>query len=123
MEGPESVGVEPIAGARKVVVRESVVTEELTNGGLKRIEVVVKIVLEIPQEKAARAGKVSIHLIQTAIHSLVNVQVVAKGTVNDPRIRNQRKTHLERVLQLLQHRREREAHLPGCTRLAPQGTC
>ena len=123
MEGPESVGVESVAGARKVVVRERVVTEELMDGRLERIEVVVNVMFEVPQQKAERVGEVLIHLIQTTIHGLVHVQVVAQGTVNNPGAGNQRKTHLERVLQLLQHRREREAHLPGCTRLAPQGTC
>ena len=48
MEGPESVGVELLAGARKVVVRESVVTEELVNGRLKRIKVVVNIMFKVP---------------------------------------------------------------------------
>ena len=103
MEGPESVGVEPVAGARKVVVRERVVTEELMDGRLKRVEVIVNIVFEVFQEKEERVREVLIHLIQTTLHGLVNVQVVAQGTINDPGVGNQRKTHLERVLQLLQH--------------------
>ena len=98
MEGPESAGVEPVTGARKVVVRERVVMEELMDGRLKRIKVVVNVMLEVPQEKAERIGEVLVHLIQTTIHSLVNVQVVAQSTVNDPRVGNQGKTHLERVL-------------------------
>ena len=122
MEGPESVGVESVTGARKVVVRERVVIEELMDGRLERIEVVVNVMFKVPQEKVERVGEVLIHLIQTTIHSLVHVQVVAQGTVNNPGVRNQRKTHLKRVLQLLQHRREREAHLPGYIRPAPQGT-
>ena len=56
MEGPESVGVESVAGARKVVVRERVVTEELMDGRLKGIEVVVNIMFKVPQEKAERVG-------------------------------------------------------------------
>ena len=98
MEGPESVGVEPVAGARKVVVRESVVMEELVDGGLKGIEVVVNVVFKVFQEKAERVGEVLVHLIQTTIHSLMNVQVVAESTVNDPRVGNQWEAHLERVL-------------------------
>ena len=96
MEGPESVGVEPVAGARKVVVRERVVTEELVDGRLKGIEVVVNVMFKVPQEKAEGVGEVLIHLIQTTIHSLMNVQVVAKGTINDPRVGDQWKAHLEK---------------------------
>ena len=98
MEGPESVGVELLAGARKVVVRESVVTEELVNGRLKGIKVVVNIVFKIPQEQAEGVGEVLVHLIQTTIHGLMNVQVVTKGAIDDSRIGNQWKTHLKRVL-------------------------
>ena len=98
MEGPESVGVKSVAGARNVVVRERVVTEELVDGRLEGIEVVVKVMFEVFQEKAERVGKVLIHLIQTTIHGLMNVQVVAQGTINNPGVRNQRKAHLERVL-------------------------
>ena len=56
MEGPESVGVESVAGARKVVVRERVVIEELLDGRLKGIEVVVNVMFKVPQEKAERVG-------------------------------------------------------------------
>ena len=98
MEGPESVGVELLTGARRVVVRESVVIEELVNDGLKGIKVVVNIVFEIPQEQAEGVGEVLVHLIQTTIHGLMNIQVVTKGTIDDSRIRNQWKTHLKRVL-------------------------
>ena len=98
MEGPESVGVEPVAGARKVVVRERVVIEELLDGRLQRIEVVVNVMFEILEEKAERIGEALVHLIHTTIHSPVNVQVVAKGTINDPRVGNQWEAHLERVL-------------------------
>ena len=92
------MGVELLAGARKVVVRESVVTEELVNSGLKGIKVVVNIMFEVPQEQAEGVGKVLIHLIQTTIHGLMNVQIVTKGAINDSRIGNQWKTHLKRVL-------------------------
>ena len=98
MEGPESVGVEPVAGARKVVVRERVVTEELMDGRLKGVEVVINVMFKVPQEKTEGVREVLVHLIQTTIHSLVNVQVVAKDAINDPRVGNQWKTHLERVL-------------------------
>ena len=98
MEGPESVGVEPVAGTRKEVVRESVVTEELVDGRLQGIEVIVNVMFEIPKEKAEGVGEVLVHLIQTTIHGSMNVQIVAKGTINDPRVRNQGEAHLERVL-------------------------
>ena len=58
MEGPESVGVEPVAGTRKEVVRESVVMEELVDGRLQGIEVVVNVMFKIPEEKAERVGEV-----------------------------------------------------------------
>ena len=98
MEGPESVGVEPVAGARKVVVRESVVIEELVDGRLQGIEMVVNVMFEVPEEKAEGVGEVLVHLIQTAIHGLMDVQVVAKGTINDSGVGNQWEAHLERVL-------------------------
>ena len=111
-----------MAGARKSLLRKIVVVKELVDGGLKGIIVIVNIMLEVPQEQAEGVGEFLIHLIQTAIHNLVNVQVVTKSTVDDSRIRNQGKAHLKRVLQSLQHRRRREAHLPGCKERAPQGT-
>ena len=97
IEGPESVGVE-VAGARKSLLRKIVVVKELVDGGLKGIIVVVNIMLEVLEEKAERVGEVLVHLIQTTIHGPMNVQVVAKGTIYNPRIGDQWKTHLERVL-------------------------
>ena len=98
MEGPESVGVEPVAGTRKFVVRESVVIEELVNGNLKRVIMVVNIVFGVLEEKAEGIGDVLIHLIHATIQSLMNVQVVTKGTIYNTGVGNQRKTHLKRVL-------------------------
>ena len=63
MEGPESVGVEPIAGARNVVVRERVVTEELVDGRLEGIEMVVNVMFKVFEEKAEGVGEVLVHLI------------------------------------------------------------
>ena len=77
---------------------ERVVTEELLDGRLKRIEVVVNVMFKVPQEKAERVREVLVHLIQTTIHGLVNVQIIAKGTINNPGIGNQWEAHLERVL-------------------------
>ena len=111
-----------MAGARKSLLRKIVVVKEFVDGGLKRIIVVVNIMLEIPQEQAEGVRKVLIHLVQTSIHNLMDVQVVTQSTVNNSWIRNQGKAHLKRVLQSLQHRRRREAHLPGCRERVPQGT-
>ena len=92
-----------VAGARKSLRRKIVVVKELVDGGLKGIIVVVNIVLEVPQEQAEGVGEVLVHLIQTMIHSLMDVQVVTQSAVDNSRVRNQGKTHLKRVLQLLQH--------------------
>ena len=57
MEGPESVGVEVVAGARKSLRRKIVVVKELVDGGLKGIVVVVNIVLEVSQEQVDTGDK------------------------------------------------------------------
>ena len=87
-----------VAGARKSLLRKIVVVKELVDGRLKGIIVVVNIMFEVPQEQAEGVGEVLIHLIQTTIHSLMNVQVFTQSTVDDSRIRNQGKAHLKRVL-------------------------
>ena len=81
------MGVE-VAGARKSLLRKIVVVEELIDGRLKGIVVVVNIMLKVSQEQAEGVGEILIHLIQTTIHNLMNVQVVTQSTVNNSRIRN-----------------------------------
>ena len=68
------MGVE-VTGARKSLLRKIVVIKEFVDSRLKRIIVVVNIMLEVPQEQAEGVGEVLIHLIQTTIHNLMNVQV------------------------------------------------
>ena len=96
MEGPEFVGVELVAGARKVVVWERVVMEERLGGSLKRDIMVINEMFKILQEEAKGIRDVLIHLVDALIQGVVNVQVVTKSTIYDSRVGNQGKTHLER---------------------------